>query len=216
VLQALGKAVGSGSACDRLPHSPTSQISTLFAAVHPTPPRCPSRRDPSLMESGSLSSARRFAKCRTRQSSNLDNDRVYREQDSRHRNTLGKESFAECQTLGEWRRSVKGRQQPSIADNCYLCRASSFGTRQRSFFVECFTSDTLHNTLCRVPFLDTRQSTFLFFYFPNQTFCGMTWIFESHIILFSYFVNSSVCEMCVFKVVLISSTCLQSYPCTLS
>jgi hypothetical protein len=50
-----------------------------------------------------------FAECHTRQSPTLGNDRVYREQDSWHRKTLGKESFAECQSLGERRRSAKGR-----------------------------------------------------------------------------------------------------------
>jgi hypothetical protein len=81
-----------------------------------------------LPESGSLPSARRFvecflsgtrqrlAECCPRQSPTLGNDRVYREQYSWHRNTLGKEVFAECRTLGEWRRSAKGRQQLSIAD----------------------------------------------------------------------------------------------------
>lgn len=47
----------------------------------------------SLPESGSLSSARRFAECfllGIRQSLALDNDHVYREQGSRYRNTLGK------------------------------------------------------------------------------------------------------------------------------
>jgi hypothetical protein len=57
----------------------------------------------------------------TRQSTALSNDCVYREQDSQHRNTLGKEIFAECQTLGERQRSTKGRQQPSKADGRYLC-----------------------------------------------------------------------------------------------
>jgi hypothetical protein len=33
---------------------------------------------------------RGFVECRTRQSPALGNERVYREQDSRHRNTLGK------------------------------------------------------------------------------------------------------------------------------
>jgi hypothetical protein len=102
----------------------------------------------------------------------LGNDHVYREQDSRHRKTLGKDNFVECQTLGEQRRSAKVCQQPSIVDGRYLCRVLSFGTVQRSFFVECLTSDTQPSMLCRVPFLDTRQSIFLFF-FPNQTFCGM-------------------------------------------
>jgi hypothetical protein len=123
-----------------------------------------------LPKSGSLPSARRFDECRTRQSSALGNDRVYREQDSRHRNTLDKEIFAECQTLDEWRRSAKGHQRPSIADGHYLCRATSFDTRQRSFFAECFTSDTRQSKLCRVPFLDTRQNIFLFFIFPTKPF----------------------------------------------
>jgi hypothetical protein len=58
-----------------------------------------------------------FAERRTRQSPALDKDRVCREQDSRHRNTLGKDIFAECQTLGEGARSANGRQQPAIADD---------------------------------------------------------------------------------------------------
>jgi hypothetical protein len=129
-----------------------------------------------LPRSGSLPSARLFAECfllGTRQSPALGNDLVCREQDSQHRNTLDKESFVECQTLGERWRSAKGRQQPSIADDRYLCRAPSFGTRQRSFFAECLTFDTRQSMLCRVSFLDTRQSIFLFFSFSNQTFCGM-------------------------------------------
>jgi hypothetical protein len=48
-----------------------------------------------------------------------------------------------------WRCSTKVRQQPSISDDRYLCRAPGFGTRQRSYFVECLTSDT-------------RQSIFVF------------------------------------------------------
>jgi hypothetical protein len=38
-----------------------------------------------------------FVECRTRQSPALNNDHVYREQGSRYRNTLGKETCAECQ-----------------------------------------------------------------------------------------------------------------------
>lgn len=69
----------------------------------------------SLLVFGSLPSARRFAECflsSNRQSPALDNDRIYREQCSRHRNTLGKETCAECQTLGkQWpsTRAVSGR-----------------------------------------------------------------------------------------------------------
>jgi hypothetical protein len=93
----------------------------------------------SLPESRSLLSAWRFAECHTRQSPALGNVSVYREQDTQHRNTLGKEIFVECRTLGERQLSAKGRQQPSKADGRYLCRASNFGTRQRNFFAECQT-----------------------------------------------------------------------------
>jgi hypothetical protein len=65
-----------------------------------------------------------FVGCHTRQSPTLGNDHVYREQDSRHMETLDKDNFVDCQTLGEERRSAKSRQQPSIANNRYLCRVS--------------------------------------------------------------------------------------------
>jgi hypothetical protein len=67
-----------------------------------------------------------FAECRTRQSPTLGNDHVYREQDSRHRETLGKGRFVERQTLGKPRCSAKGRQQPFITDGRYhaLCEES--------------------------------------------------------------------------------------------
>jgi hypothetical protein len=114
-----------------------------------------------------------FVECRTQQSTALGNDRVYREHDSRHRNTLRKDIFDKCQTLGEWRRSVKSRQQ------CLWLTAVIFterralvlgkeaslpsvGTRQRSFFAECPTTDTRQSILCRM----------LFFFF-NKTFCGI-------------------------------------------
>jgi hypothetical protein len=100
-----------------------------------------SKQGSSLPESGSLPSARRFAECCIRQSFTLENDRVCREQDSRHRKTLGKDYFVECQTLGAIQRSAKNRQQSSIADGRYLCRAPGFGTRQRSYFTECPTPD---------------------------------------------------------------------------
>jgi hypothetical protein len=42
-----------------------------------------------------------FAESRTRQSSALGNEARYRVQDTRHRSALGKDMFAECQTLGK-------------------------------------------------------------------------------------------------------------------
>jgi hypothetical protein len=129
----------------------------------------------SLPESGPLPSARRFIECRTRQSPALGNDGVCREQDSRHRNTLSKDSFAECQTLGKAWLSAKDCQPPSKPDGRYLRRQQSFGTRQRIFFAECPPFDTHESKLCSV---ECHSSTlnkvdFYFFYFANQTFYGM-------------------------------------------
>jgi hypothetical protein len=86
----------------------------MLLVKHSTPhPHGDGSSKHALPESCSLLSARRFAECflsGTRQSYTLGNDCVYREQDSRHRKTLGKDYFAECQTLGESRRSAKDRQ----------------------------------------------------------------------------------------------------------
>jgi hypothetical protein len=91
-----------------------------------------------------------FVECRTRQSPSLGKELVYRELDTRHSEALGKDSFAERQTLGKdgsRQRSVSGRLQLTSVS---LCRgpadvltwgpslAGSFpsvpgGTRQRLF-----------------------------------------------------------------------------------
>jgi hypothetical protein len=42
-----------------------------------------------------------FADSRTRQSTALDNELIYRAQDTQHMTTIGKDMFAECQTLGK-------------------------------------------------------------------------------------------------------------------
>jgi hypothetical protein len=129
-----------------------------------------------LPESGSLPSARTFAECflsGTRQSPALGNDLVYRVQDTRYIITLGKDNFTECRTLGKdgaRQRVVSGRPKMMAVN---LCRGSKEGTRQRGFFADCQLDDTRQRPLYRVPFFGTRQSTFLFFNFGNQTFCGM-------------------------------------------
>jgi hypothetical protein len=61
-----------------------------------------------------------------------------------------KKIFAECQTLGKQRLSAKGRQQSSIANNRYLCRAPRVGTQQKSFFAESLSIGTRQSLLCRV------------------------------------------------------------------
>jgi hypothetical protein len=55
-----------------------------------------------------------FAESRTRQSSALGNEPLYRVQDTRHRTPLGKDMFVECQTLGKGgarQRAVSGRSK---------------------------------------------------------------------------------------------------------
>jgi hypothetical protein len=118
-----------------------------------------------LPESGSLPSARSFAECflsGTRQrclyrepysaKSSLGNNLVYRVQDTRYINTLGKDDAQQ--------RAVSGRLKMTAIN---LCRGLRAGTRQRGFFAECQPADTRQRPLYRVPFLGTRQSIFLFF-----------------------------------------------------
>jgi hypothetical protein len=128
-------------------------------------------RNPGLCRvPGALSSAfcralgeESFAESRTQQSPTLGNDPLCRVQDTRYKNTLGKDIFAECRTLGKGgarQRAVSGRLKMTAVN---LCRGPRVGTRQRGFFAECQPADTRQRPLNRVPFLGTRQSIFLFF-----------------------------------------------------
>jgi hypothetical protein len=90
-----------------------------------------------------------------------------------------------------WEESERVRKKGiTVAMYEFFAECLWSGSRQRLFsnfkmhFVECplgdtqqtlfhFTLPSVNRLLCRVSFLDTRQSTFLFFYFPNQTLCGM-------------------------------------------
>jgi hypothetical protein len=118
---------------------------------------------PSLPESKPLPSARSFAEyflSGTRQSPTLGNDPFCQVQDTRYRNTLGKDIFAECRTLGKGdarQRAVSGRLKMTLVN---LCRGPRVGTRQRGFFAECQPADTRQRPLYRVPFLGTRQIGF--------------------------------------------------------
>jgi hypothetical protein len=95
-----------------------------------------------------------FAESRTRQSPTLGNELVYRVQDTRHRKTFGKDTFADWQTLG------KG---PSAAvlklTAVSLCRGPQ-AALGKDLFTEC-----LPWTL--------GKAHFYFFNFGNQTFCGL-------------------------------------------
>jgi hypothetical protein len=104
-----------------------------------------------------------FAESHTRQSPALGNELAYRVQDTRHRNTLSKDFFAERRTLGKGgarQRAVSGRLKLTAVN---VCRGPRVGTQQRGFFAECQPADTRQRPLYRVPFLGTRQSIFLFF-----------------------------------------------------
>jgi hypothetical protein len=62
-----------------------------------------------------------FAERRTRQSSTLGKDLIYRVQDTRHSQALGKDCFAESQTLGKdgsRQRAVSGRLQLMTVSLC--------------------------------------------------------------------------------------------------
>jgi hypothetical protein len=88
-----------------------------------------------------------FAKSRTRQSPALGKELVYRVRDTRHRDTLGKDVFAEWQTLdkgGVRQRPVSGRLKLTAIN---LCRGPKAGTRQREFFAECQISGTRQRSL---------------------------------------------------------------------
>jgi hypothetical protein len=137
----------------------------------------------SLPDSGSLPSARSFAECfcralgkdffaesRTWQSPTLGNEVVYRVQDTRYRNTLDKDVFAECRTLGKGgarQRAVSGRLKLTAVN---FCRGPLVGTRSlpgvnqltldKDLFTECF-------------FGALGKVYFYFLNFGNQTFCGM-------------------------------------------
>jgi hypothetical protein len=114
-----------------------------------------------------------FAECHSWRKTTLDTDIFCRVRNTRHIMTLGKEIFAECQTLGEMRRTTKSRQQPSIGDGRYLCRVSRDDTRQTYLFAECSLLSTRQTYILPSVFSDTRQSIFLFFSFSHQTFCGV-------------------------------------------
>jgi hypothetical protein len=84
---------------------------------------------PSLPESGPLPSA--FYRALGKKTF------VYRVQDTRHRNTLGKDMFVEWQSLDKG-----GARQKAVSDRLKLaavslCRGSRTGTRQRGFFAVC-------------------------------------------------------------------------------
>jgi hypothetical protein len=77
-----------------------------------------------------LSGKEVFAEIRTQQSSTLGNDHVYREQYSRHRETLSKKRFAECRTLGKRRQyTIRRAFLPSVSLHRIFCRLQTLGKK---------------------------------------------------------------------------------------
>jgi hypothetical protein len=91
--------------------------------------------------------------CPTVLSATNDAQHIYRELHTRY-----------SQTLGKRRRLAKGRQQPSIADDCYLCRVLGVDTRQRRYFAKCRPTNTRQTMRYQVFLFDTRRNIFLFFF----------------------------------------------------
>jgi hypothetical protein len=115
-----------------------------------------------------------FAERRTRQRPTLGKGLIYRVRDTRHSLALGKDCFAECQTLGKdgsRQRAVSGRLQLTAVS---LYRVPHIG----------------HSTKDALPSVFSRHSAkyiFIFFYFVSQTFCGM---FLHYVDLYLSFVDN--------------------------
>jgi hypothetical protein len=114
-----------------------------------------------------------FVEHRTRQSPTLGY-LIYRVQDTRHSQALGKDCFAKSQTLskdGSRQRVVSGRLQLTAVS---LCRVPNIG----------------HSAKDALPSVFSRHSAkyiFIFFYFVSQTFCGM---FLHYVDLYVSFVDN--------------------------
>jgi hypothetical protein len=109
----------------------------------------------------------------TRQSPALGTELVYRVQDTRHRETLGKDCFVERQTLGKdgaRQRAVNGRLQLTAVS---LCRGPKVGTRESRFFAEYQIYGTRQRGSLPSAFCGHSAKHFLIFYFVHQTFCGI-------------------------------------------
>jgi hypothetical protein len=78
-------------------------------------------------------------------------------------NTLDTKIHSTKKSLPSGKHSANDSARQRAVSSRYLCRAPSFGTRQRSFFAECPAYDTRQSMLCRVPSLDNSTKYILFF-----------------------------------------------------
>jgi hypothetical protein len=119
-----------------------------------------------------LSGTRQKRLCRVPHSVTLGTRQsmLYRLLNTRHRTTLGKDNFAERQTLGKGgsrQTAVSGRPK---ADGRQSLPSASRWLSAKTFCTECHIVGTRQNILCRVSSLDTRQTIFLFFLFCLSNF----------------------------------------------
>jgi hypothetical protein len=115
-----------------------------------------------------------FTESRTRQSPALGNELIYRVQDTRHRTTLGKDMFAECQTLvkeGSRQRAVSGR--PKADGHQPLSRAEAWHSAKRFLCRVPNAGHSVKNSLPSVFYRHSANHIFVFLHFGHQTFCGM-------------------------------------------
>jgi hypothetical protein len=98
----------------------------------------------------------------------------YRVLNTRHRAALGKDKFAECQTLGKGgsrQRAVSGR--PRADGRQSLPRANGWHSAKRLL---CRVPHSRHSAKHSLPSVISGHSAkyiFIFFNFVSQTFCGM-------------------------------------------
>jgi hypothetical protein len=118
-----------------------------------------------------------FAESRTRQSSALGNEPLYRVQDTRHRTALGKDMFVECQTLGKEsarQRAVSGR--PKADGRHSLPRAEDWHLTKK---ILCRVPSVWHSAKKALPSVLCRHSAnhiFVFYILVTKLFmvCSYT------------------------------------------
>jgi hypothetical protein len=118
-----------------------------------------------------------FAESRTRQSSALGNEPLYRAHDTWHRTTLGKDMFAECLTLGkEGARQTAISGHPKADGRQPLPRAEDWHSAK---WLLCRVPNTGHSAKNSLPSAFYRHSTkhiFVFYILATKLFvvCSYT------------------------------------------
>jgi hypothetical protein len=86
---------------------------------------------------------------------------------------------------------------------------SNVDTRQRIYSVECCSGDSRQTVLCRVSTLDTWQN--IFFFFCNQTFCGMFLHYVDLHVLFLHNYKKCLLQLLYFILLIEFTQIIYSY-----